>query len=46
MGIRAFQGATPRLHPSVFVADGAQVIGNVEMGKNPRSGTTPSSAGT
>ena len=26
MGLRAFQGATPRLHPSVFVADGAQVI--------------------
>jgi carbonic anhydrase/acetyltransferase-like protein (isoleucine patch superfamily) len=33
MGIRAFQGATPRLHPSVFVAEGAQVIGNVEIGE-------------
>jgi carbonic anhydrase/acetyltransferase-like protein (isoleucine patch superfamily) len=33
MGIRAFQGVTPRLHPSVFVADGAQVIGDVEVGE-------------
>jgi len=33
MGIRAFRGATPRLHPSAFVADGAQVIGNVEIGE-------------
>jgi carbonic anhydrase/acetyltransferase-like protein (isoleucine patch superfamily) len=33
MGIRPFQGATPRLHPSAFVADGAQVIGNVEIGE-------------
>ena len=33
MGIRPFQGVTPRLHPSVFVADGAQVIGNVEIGE-------------
>jgi carbonic anhydrase/acetyltransferase-like protein (isoleucine patch superfamily) len=33
MGVRAFQGAQPRLHPSVFIADGAQVIGNVEIGE-------------
>jgi carbonic anhydrase/acetyltransferase-like protein (isoleucine patch superfamily) len=33
MGIRSFQGATPRLHPSVFVAEGAQVIGNVDIGE-------------
>jgi carbonic anhydrase/acetyltransferase-like protein (isoleucine patch superfamily) len=33
MGIRPFQGATPRLHPSVFIADGAQIIGNVEIGQ-------------
>ena len=33
MGIRPFQGATPRLHPTVFIADGAQVIGNVEIGE-------------
>lgn len=33
MGIRAFQGAHPRLHPSVFVADGASIIGNVEIGE-------------
>src|SRR5262249_57799383 len=32
MGLRGFQGAVPRLHPSAFVADGAQVIGNVEIG--------------
>lgn len=34
MGIRPFQGVTPRLHPSAFVADGAQVIGNVEVGED------------
>jgi len=33
MGIRTFQGVTPRLHPSVFVADGARVIGDVEIGE-------------
>ena len=33
MGTRPFQGATPRLHPTVFVAEGAQVIGNVEIGE-------------
>ena len=34
MGIRSFQGVNPRLHPSVFVADGAQVIGDVEIGED------------
>jgi carbonic anhydrase/acetyltransferase-like protein (isoleucine patch superfamily) len=34
MGIRGFQGVKPRLHPSVFVADGAQVIGDVEIGED------------
>ncbi len=34
MGIRSFQGVTPRLHPSVFVADGAHVIGDVEIGED------------
>jgi carbonic anhydrase/acetyltransferase-like protein (isoleucine patch superfamily) len=34
MGIRSFQGITPRLHPSVFVADGAHVIGDVEIGED------------
>lgn len=34
MGIRSFYGATPRLHPSVFVADGAHVIGDVEVGED------------
>ena len=33
MGIRSFQGVAPRLHPSVFVAEGAHVIGNVEIGE-------------
>ena len=33
MGTRPFQGATPRLHPTVFIADGAQVVGNVEIGE-------------
>ena len=33
MGIRVFQGVTPRLHRSVFVADGAQVIGDVKIGE-------------
>ena len=33
MGIRAFQGLMPRLHPSAFIADGAQVIGQVEIGE-------------
>ncbi len=34
MAIRSFQGVSPRLHPSVFVADGAQVIGDVEIGED------------
>jgi carbonic anhydrase/acetyltransferase-like protein (isoleucine patch superfamily) len=34
MAVRTFQGVTPRLHPSVFVADGAQVIGDVEIGED------------
>jgi len=33
MGLRPLQGVTPRLHASVFVADGAQVIGDVEIGE-------------
>jgi carbonic anhydrase/acetyltransferase-like protein (isoleucine patch superfamily) len=33
MGIRVFQGVAPRLHSSVFVAEGAHVIGNVEIGE-------------
>lgn len=32
MGIRAFQGKLPKLHPTTFIADGAQVIGDVEIG--------------
>jgi carbonic anhydrase/acetyltransferase-like protein (isoleucine patch superfamily) len=30
--IHAYQGITPRLHPSVFVADGAHIVGDVEIG--------------
>jgi gamma-carbonic anhydrase len=29
-----YQGQMPRLHPSVFVAEGARIIGDVEIGKN------------
>jgi len=32
--IRTFHGITPKLHPSVFVAEGAQVIGDVEIGED------------
>ena len=32
--IRTFQGITPRLHPSVFIAEGAQIIGDVEIGED------------
>jgi carbonic anhydrase/acetyltransferase-like protein (isoleucine patch superfamily) len=34
MAIIAYQGITPKIHPSVFVADGAQIIGDVEIGKD------------
>ncbi len=27
-----YKGITPRVHPSVFIADGAQIIGDVEIG--------------
>jgi carbonic anhydrase/acetyltransferase-like protein (isoleucine patch superfamily) len=33
MAIIEYQGITPKIHPSVFVADGAQIIGDVEIGK-------------
>lgn len=33
MGTRPFQGVSPRLHPSVFLADGSRVIGDVEIGE-------------
>jgi carbonic anhydrase/acetyltransferase-like protein (isoleucine patch superfamily) len=32
--IRPFQNVTPRIHPTVFVADDAIVIGDVEIGEN------------
>jgi carbonic anhydrase/acetyltransferase-like protein (isoleucine patch superfamily) len=31
--ILAYRGMTPRLHPSVFVAEGAKIIGDVEIGE-------------
>lgn len=31
MGLMAFEGHTPELHPSVLVAAGAHVIGNVQV---------------
>lgn len=30
--ILPYKGITPRIHPSVFVAEGAQIIGDVEIG--------------
>ena len=32
--IAPFQGKKPILHPTVFVADGARIIGDVEIGKD------------
>jgi carbonic anhydrase/acetyltransferase-like protein (isoleucine patch superfamily) len=29
-----YKGISPRLHPSVFVAEGAQIIGDVEIGES------------
>ena len=34
MSIRAIRGVMPRLHPSVFVAEGAQIMGDVEIGED------------
>jgi carbonic anhydrase/acetyltransferase-like protein (isoleucine patch superfamily) len=34
MAIRSFQGIHPQLHPSVFIAEGAYVIGDVEIGED------------
>ena len=34
MGLRAIRGVMPRLHPSVFVAEGAQIMGDVEIGED------------
>lgn len=31
--IITYQGITPRIHPSVFIAPGARIIGDVELGK-------------
>lgn len=32
--IHAYRGITPKLDPSVFVADGAHILGDVEIGKD------------
>jgi len=32
--IHAYNGIRPRIHPSVFVAEGAQIIGDVEIGRD------------
>ncbi|MBM2839836.1 MAG: isoleucine patch superfamily enzyme, carbonic anhydrase/acetyltransferase [Bacteroidetes bacterium] len=34
MSIVTLQGVAPRIHPSAFVAEGAHVIGNVEVGED------------
>jgi carbonic anhydrase/acetyltransferase-like protein (isoleucine patch superfamily) len=33
MAVRSFQGVTPTIHPSCFVEDSAQVIGDVTLGE-------------
>ncbi|MFH1379639.1 MAG: gamma carbonic anhydrase family protein [bacterium] len=32
--IHIFRNAKPRIHPSVFIAEGAQIIGKVSIGEN------------
>ena len=32
--ILPYKGTRPRIHPSVFIAEGAQIIGDVEIGKD------------
>jgi len=34
MAIITYKGITPKIHPSVFIAGGAHIIGDVEIGKN------------
>ncbi len=34
MAIITYKGITPKLHPSVFIAEGSQIIGDVEIGKD------------
>lgn len=33
MSIVSYRGLAPKIHPSVFVAEGAHIIGDVEIGK-------------
>jgi carbonic anhydrase/acetyltransferase-like protein (isoleucine patch superfamily) len=32
--IHTYRGIKPRIHPSVYVAEGAQIVGDVEIGKD------------
>ena len=32
--IHAYRGKTPRVHPSVFLAESAEIIGDVVIGKD------------
>ncbi|MCP3142244.1 gamma carbonic anhydrase family protein [Pyxidicoccus xibeiensis] len=34
MALRPFRGVSPRVHPSCFVEDSAQVVGEVELGED------------
>ena len=34
MSIVSYRGLAPKIHPSVFVAEGAHIIGDVEIGKD------------
>jgi len=45
--IRSFRGIQPQIHPSAFIADSAQVIGDVHIGEGRRrSGSTRSCVAT
>ena len=32
--IHTYRGIKPKIHPSVFIAEGAQIVGDVEIGKD------------
>ncbi|RKH47551.1 gamma carbonic anhydrase family protein [Corallococcus sicarius] len=34
MALRPFRGVSPRVHPSCFIEDSAQVVGDVELGED------------
>jgi hypothetical protein len=46
MPLYSFEGKSPRIHPTAFIAPTAAIIGDVTIEENARSGTTPSCAPT